>query len=87
VREHDRVDHEDESLGRRPEMNESTMKGKWNELKGKVKEQWGDLTNDDLDRIEGQRDQLVGTIQQRYGKARDEVEREVERWEERNGLR
>jgi uncharacterized protein YjbJ (UPF0337 family) len=81
------VDHEDESLGRRPEMNESTMKGKWNELKGKVKEQWGDLTNDDLDRIEGQRDQLVGTIQQRYGKARDEVEREVERWEERNGLR
>jgi uncharacterized protein YjbJ (UPF0337 family) len=87
VREHDRVDHEDESLGRRPEMNESTMKGKWNELKGKVKEQWGDLTNDDLDRIEGQRDQLVGTIQQRYGKAREEVEREVERWEERNGLR
>ena len=68
-------------------MADPYMKGKWNELKGRVKEQWGDLTNDDLDRIEGQRDQLIGTIQQRYGKARDEVEREVERWEERNGLR
>lgn len=68
-------------------MNESTLKGKWNELKGKVKEQWGALTNDELDRIEGQRDQLVGAIQQRYGKRRDQVEREVERWEERNGLR
>ncbi|MGH7500121.1 MAG: CsbD family protein [Longimicrobiales bacterium] len=68
-------------------MNESTFKGKWNEVKGKVKEQWGDLTNDDLDRIEGRRDQLVGAIQQRYGKARDEAEREVQRFEERNGLR
>lgn len=68
-------------------MADPQLKGKWNEIKGKVKERWGDLTNDDLDRIEGRRDQLIGTIQQRYGKARDEVEREVETWEERNGLR
>lgn len=68
-------------------MNKTQMKGQWNELKGKAKEQWGDLTDDDLDRIEGRRDQLIGTLQQRYGKKRDEVEREVETWEERNGLR
>lgn len=68
-------------------MNESYAKGKWNELKGKVKERWGDLTDDDLDRVEGRRDQLIGAIQQRYGKARDEAERELRRWEENNGLR
>jgi len=68
-------------------MNKTQLKGQWNELKGKAKEQWGDLTDDDLDRIEGRRDQLIGTLQQRYGKKRDEVEREVETWEERNGLR
>jgi len=68
-------------------MNELYAKGKWNEIKGKVKEQWGDLTDDEIDRIEGRRDQLVGIIQQRYGKARDEVEREVETWETRNRLR
>lgn len=68
-------------------MNEPYAKGKWNEIKGKVKEQWGDLTDDDLDRIEGQRDQLIGAIQQRYGKAREEAERELNRWEEKNGYR
>ena len=68
-------------------MNESYAKGKWNELRGKVKERWGDLTDDDLDRVEGRRDQLIGAIQQRYGKARDDAERELQRWEENNGLR
>lgn len=68
-------------------MNESYAKGKWNELKGKVKERWGDLTDDDLDRVEGRRDQLIGAIQQRYGKARADAELELRRWEENNGLR
>lgn len=68
-------------------MNQSTLKGKWNEMKGKAREQWGELTNDDIDKVQGQHEQLVGVIQQRYGKARDEVEREVTKWEERNGLR
>jgi uncharacterized protein YjbJ (UPF0337 family) len=68
-------------------MNEPQLKGKWNELKGKVKEEWGDLTDDDLKQIEGQRDQLVGKIQQRYGQVRDAAEREVAAWERRNGLR
>ena len=57
-------------------MNEDTLKGQWTQLKGKVREQWGKLTDDDLDRIEGQREQLVGQIQQRYGIARDEAERQ-----------
>jgi uncharacterized protein YjbJ (UPF0337 family) len=68
-------------------MADPYAKGQWNELKGKIKEQWGELTNDDLDRAEGRRDQLIGAIQQRYGKARNEVEEELNRWEERQGLR
>jgi uncharacterized protein YjbJ (UPF0337 family) len=59
-------------------MNTEILKGKWNELKGKVKERWGDLTNDDLDQAEGNRDQLIGRIQQRYGVARDQAERELD---------
>lgn len=68
-------------------MNEPYAKGKWNELKGRVKEQWGELTDDEIDQVDGRRDQLLGIIQQRYGKARGDVERELTRWEERNGLR
>ena len=64
-------------------MNQTWAKGKWNELKGKAKEQWGDLTNDQLDKIEGRRDQLVGLIQQQYGRAREDAEREVDAWEQR----
>ncbi len=67
-------------------LNTPTRKGKWNELKGRIKETWGELTDDDLDRIEGQRDRLIGLIQQRYGKAREEVEREISEWEEKHGL-
>ena len=68
-------------------MNQPWLKGKWNEVKGKAKEQWGELTNDELDRIEGRRDQLVGLIQQRYGKAKAEAEKELEAWEDRHNLR
>lgn len=59
-------------------MNEATLKGKWNQLKGKVQEEWGELTNDDLDRIQGRRDQLIGVLQERYGRSRSELEREVD---------
>jgi len=59
-------------------MNQDTIKGWWNQLKGKVREKWGDLTDDDLEKIAGQKDQLVGTLQERYGKTRDEVEKEVD---------
>jgi uncharacterized protein YjbJ (UPF0337 family) len=62
-------------------MNRDIAAGNWKELKGKVKEQWGKLTDDDLMRIEGKRDQLLGKIQERYGLARDEAERQLSNWE------
>ena len=49
-------------------------------FRSKVKEKWGDLTDDDLDRISGQRDQLIGQIQTRYGLAKDEAEKQVDDW-------
>jgi uncharacterized protein YjbJ (UPF0337 family) len=63
------------------EMNWDTIKGQWKEIRGQVKEQWGKLTDDDLDRVEGKRDQLVGAVQKRYGIARDEAERQVKEFE------
>ena len=62
-------------------MNWDTVKGNWKQFRGKVKEQWGDLTDDDLDRIEGKRDQLLGAVQKRYGIARDEAERQLKEFE------
>jgi uncharacterized protein YjbJ (UPF0337 family) len=48
-------------------MNEDTLKGQWMQLKGKVREKWGKLTDDDLDQIQGKSEQLVGRLQERYG--------------------
>lgn len=62
-------------------MNSETMKGEWNVIKGKVREKWGKLTDDDLDVIAGKRDQLVGTLQKRYGLAKEKVEEQVQEWE------
>lgn len=59
-------------------MNEDIVAGNWKQLRGKVREQWGKLTDDDLDVIAGKRDQLIGKVQERYGKARDVAEQEVE---------
>lgn len=61
-------------------MNADVLKGKWKEMKGKVKEQWGNLTDDDLDRIEGRSDQMIGLLQQRYGYAKDKAEEEYNRF-------
>ena len=61
-------------------MNSDTLKGKWKELKGAAKERWGRLTDDDLDVIDGQADQLIGRLQQRYGIARDEAQKQVDDW-------
>lgn len=65
-------------------MNKDTVAGNWKQLKGKVKEQWGKLTDDDFDVIAGKRDQLVGRIQERHGISRDEAEKQVKDWETRN---
>jgi len=66
------------------EMNEDRIEGNWKQFKGKVKEQWGKLTDDDLDVIAGRRDQLAGKIQERHGVARDEVEKQIKDFETRN---
>ena len=63
-------------------MNDERIKGNWNQFKGKVKEKWGRLTDDDLDVAEGKRDQLIGKIQERYGIAKEEAERQFSKLEE-----
>ncbi len=65
-------------------MNEDRIKGNWLQLKGKVKEQWGKLTDRDLDIIDGKRDQLLGRIRERHGISREEAEEQVKVWTERN---
>jgi uncharacterized protein YjbJ (UPF0337 family) len=64
-------------------MNWDQVRGEWREVRGKVREQWGKLTDDDLDVIAGRRNQLVGVLQKRYGQARDEIERQVREFENR----
>lgn len=59
-------------------MNSDRIEGNWKEMKGKIQQQWGKLTDDDLDKIDGRREELVGKIQQNYGKSRDEAEKEVD---------
>jgi uncharacterized protein YjbJ (UPF0337 family) len=59
-------------------MNWDQVEGKWKQASGKIKEKWGKLTDDDLQTIAGRRDQLVGRIQERYGIAKEEAERQVE---------
>ena len=58
-------------------MNTDQIKGDWKQLVGKAKEQWGRLTDDDWNIVEGKRDQLVGKVQERYGIAREDAERQV----------
>jgi uncharacterized protein YjbJ (UPF0337 family) len=64
-------------------MNWDQIAGMWKQTKGKVKEQWGRLTDDELDMIEGRRDQLLGKLQEKYGWTRDQAERELSDWESR----
>jgi uncharacterized protein YjbJ (UPF0337 family) len=61
-------------------MDWNQVEGNWKEVKGKVKEKWGKLTDDDLTAINGQRDQLEGRLQQRYGFAKDQARKDVETW-------
>jgi uncharacterized protein YjbJ (UPF0337 family) len=61
-------------------MNEDLFKGKWNQLKGKVKAKWGKLTDDDLRQIEGNQEKLIGKIQERYGKEKEEAKKEFNQW-------
>ncbi|HSM79515.1 MAG TPA: CsbD family protein [Bryobacteraceae bacterium] len=62
-------------------MNSDQLEGNWKEMKGKVKEKWGKLTDDDLTTINGKKDQLVGHIQKHYGIAKEEAEKQVKEYE------
>jgi uncharacterized protein YjbJ (UPF0337 family) len=61
-------------------MDWNRVEGNWKQTKGKIKEKWGQLTDDDLTQINGKRDQLEGLIQERYGIAKDRARKDVEDW-------
>jgi uncharacterized protein YjbJ (UPF0337 family) len=61
-------------------MNWDRIEGNWKQFTGKVKEKWGDLTDDDLTTINGRRDQLEGKIQERYGYSKDQAKKAVDDW-------
>lgn len=63
-------------------MNWDQIAGKWTEMKGSVKENWGKLTEDDLTQLNGKRDRLAGLIQQKYGVAKEEAEKQISKFEE-----
>ncbi len=59
-------------------MNEDILKGQWKQIRGQIKEWWGVLTDDDLDKINGRRDQLIGVLQQKYGFTKEQATRELD---------
>ena len=66
-------------------MNTDILQGKWRQLKGEARVQWGKLTDDDLDQVQGQAEKLVGLVQERYGYDRQQAEREVDSFVQRYG--
>lgn len=68
-------------------MNEDILKGQWKQLQGKARRQWGKLTDDDLTMIKGDRDVLLGKIQERYGRTREEAMRDIDNWLHAEGTR
>ena len=64
-------------------MNWDQIEGTWRQVRGKAREQWGKLTDDDLDVVAGRREALIGKVQERYGIAREEAERQVHDWSDR----
>ena len=67
-------------------MNANQIKGDWQVVKGKVRERWGKLTDDDMEVIKGQRDQLVGRLRERYGHAEGESDRLIAEFEKKHNL-
>ena len=61
-------------------MNWDMIKGQWHQMKGAVKAKWGEITDDEADKADGDREKMVGLVQKKYGVARDEAERQVDEW-------
>ena len=61
-------------------MDWNIIEGKWKELKGQAREEWGKLTDDELEEVGGKKDRLVGKLQQKYGYAADEADRRADEW-------
>lgn len=66
-------------------MNRDTLKGQWMQIKGTIREQWGKLTDDEIDQMQGNAEQLIGKVQERYGRTREQAEEEVNRWLSEHG--
>jgi len=68
-------------------MSENILEGKWKQLRGSIRERWGELTDDELDQIAGKRDKLAGLLQERYGYTQMEVDRQIDdflsEWDEK----
>ena len=65
-------------------MNWDQVEGKWKQMKGSARETWGKLTDDDLEKIAGKKDELIGQVQERYGVAKEEAEKQVSAWLKRH---
>lgn len=65
-------------------MNWDVVKGKWKQVTGSAKSNWGKLTDDDLAQVDGEREKLIGKVQEKYGIARDKAEEEVDAWADKN---
>ncbi|HLW33553.1 MAG TPA: CsbD family protein [Aequorivita sp.] len=61
-------------------MNEDQFKGKWNQVKGKIKQKYGELTDDDLTYVEGKSDELLGRLQEKTGKTKEQLKEEINKW-------
>ena len=61
-------------------MNQDTFEGKWKQIKGAFKDKWGKFTDDDMTRLEGNRDKIVGALQEKYGHTKDQAQKEFDTW-------
>jgi uncharacterized protein YjbJ (UPF0337 family) len=66
-------------------MNWDQIKGKWHEVKGSIRAKWGELTDDEIEELDGNREKMVGKIQQKYGVAKEEAEQQVDEWTKSHG--
>jgi uncharacterized protein YjbJ (UPF0337 family) len=66
-------------------MNWDEIKGKWHQVKGSIRAKWGELTDDEIEELDGNREKMVGKIQEKYGVAKDEAEKQVDEWTKGHG--